>query len=468
MSRTSQFSNRTFDWVTISLFTGLVLIGWLMLYAAVYEKDVDPEIFNMRSIVGSQTIWIIISFVSFWLVTLIDWKLWNTFTYPLYGIALGLLFLVLIFGTEIKGARSWFRFAGLSFQPAEFAKLATTLALAAYLSYYKCDLRKIRSQLIALGIIALPIFLTLLQPDAGSALIFMSFGILLYREGLPNVYYHIVFGLACTFILTLMFNPLVTIAVAVFGIALIYLSQLNKKRLPLIVILALILLNIFLWSRLSPKIMVIADIVLLAGFSSFMWAQRQRQLVTLLMSSIALITAISFGTNYLFNNVLKKHQQDRINVWLKPQECDPRGALYNIVQSKIAIGSGGIAGKGYLKGTMAELDHVPEQTTDFIFSIIGEEQGFIGSFSIIIFFSLLIYRIIILGERAKNLFIRRYAYGLAGILFFHFFINIGMTMGICPVIGIPLPFLSKGGTSLFFFSIMIGILVKMDQSRLQE
>ncbi len=468
MSRTSQFNNRTFDWVTISLYSGLVLIGWLMLYAAVYEKDVDPQIFSMSSIVGSQTIWIIISFVSFWLITLIDWKLWNTFTYPLYGLALGLLFFVLIFGTEIKGAKSWFRFGALSFQPAEYAKLATALALAAYLSYYKCDLRKLKSQLIAVGIIALPIFLTLLQPDAGSALIFMSFGILLYREGLPIIYYYIAVGLIGTFILTLMYNPWTTIITACFIISLIYLIQLNKKRITLLLFLACLVANIVLWSKIPASYLLLGDIVLVLAFSVYMWTQRQRQLVTILVPALLLVASISFGTNYIFNNILKKHQQDRINVWLKPQECDPRGALYNIVQSKIAIGSGGVAGKGYLKGTMTELDHVPEQTTDFIFSIIGEEQGFIGSFSIIIFFSLLIYRIIILGERAKNLFIRRYAYGLAGILFFHFFINIGMTMGICPVIGIPLPFLSKGGTSLFFFSIMIGILVKMDQARLQE
>ena len=439
-----------------------------MLYAAVYEKGVDANIFSFGSIVGSQGIWIVISFVTFWLVTLFDWKLWNTFTYPLFGIAMALLILVLIFGTEIKGAKSWFRIAGFSFQPSEFAKLATTLALAAYLTYYKCDLRKIRSQFIVIGIISLPIFLTLLQPDAGSALIFTSFGILLYREGLPNVYYHIVFTLAATFIITLMFDPWVTIATAITGASLLYISQLARKANSLIVLLLLFIANILLWSRLPHYMIIAGDLVLLLIGSYLMWMQRQRQLVTLLIPAVLLVGLISFGTNYLFDNVLKKHQQDRINVWLKPGECDPRGALYNIVQSKTAIGSGGIVGKGYLKGTMSELDHVPEQTTDFIFSIIGEEQGFVGSFTIIVLFSLLIYRIIILGERAKNLFIRRYAYGLAGILFFHFFINIGMTMGICPVIGIPLPFLSKGGTALFFFSIMIGILVKMDKSRLQE
>jgi rod shape determining protein RodA len=185
------------------------------------------------------------------------------------------------------------------------------------------------------------------------------------------------------------------------------------------------------------------------------------------MPALILISGISVGTNYIFNNLLKPHQQDRINVWLKPSECDPRKSLYNIIQSKTAIGSGGLVGKGYLNGTMTELDHVPEQTTDFIFSIVGEEQGFVGVFSIIILFGVLIYRIIMIGEKAKNLYVRRYSYAIAGMLFFHVFINIGMTMGICPVIGIPLPFLSKGGTALLFFSIMIGILVKMEHSRFE-
>jgi rod shape determining protein RodA len=212
--------------------------------------------------------------------------------------------------------------------------------------------------------------------------------------------------------------------------------------------------------------LVIFDFVVLLASSYYMWAKRARQLVTILLPAIIIISSLSIATDYLFNNVLKPHQQDRINVWLKPSECDPRKSLYNIIQSKTAIGSGGIAGKGYLQGTMTELDHVPEQTTDFIFSIVGEEQGFLGVLSIILLFGILIYRIVTTGEKAKNLFIRRYAYAIAGILFFHVFINIGMTMGICPVIGIPLPFLSKGGTALLFFSIMIGILVKMEHSRL--
>lgn len=437
-----------------------------MLYAAVYEKGVDPGVFSPRSVVGSQTIWIIISLVAFWVVTNIDWKIWNTIAYPLYGLSLFLLIMVLFIGFEINGSKSWFRIGMFSFQPAEFSKLATTLALASYLSYYKCDLKKRRPQIIAISFLIAPFLLTILQPDAGSALIFLSFGIVLFREGLSSVYFHIAFTLALTFILTLIFNPLVMIAIAIASIGIIYILQLSKKREPVIILIAAIVLNIFLWNRLSPKILLGVDLIAILGASYFLWSNRLRQIVTILLPALAMVTAISFGTNYIFKNVLKKHQQDRINVWLKPQECDPRGALYNIRQSKTAIGSGGLYGKGYLNGTMTELDHVPEQTTDFIFSIIGEEQGYIGVFTIIFLFTFLIYRIIMIGEKARNPFIRRYAYGLAGILFFHFFINIGMTMGICPVVGIPLPFLSKGGTALLFFSIMIGILIKMDHARL--
>ena len=484
MSLQSQFNKNTYDWVTISLFLGLVIIGWLMLYAAVFEKGVDPQFFSMRSIVGSQTIWIIISIVVFWLISNIDWTLWNTLAYPLYGISIALLIGVLIFGVEIKGARSWFRFGSFSFQPSEFAKLTTALALAAYLSFYKSDLRKRKSQLIVLGIIGLPMILILLQPDAGSASIFLAFSILLYREGLSPVFYYIGFSLLLAFILTIMYGPLVVIPVFMFIAAAVFISQLYKKQNGTFILLGIVILNLVLWqlkgengnslifpslsmNQLKIGLVSLDTIALLAG-AYYLWTKRQRQLVTIFLSGIVVITLVSFGSNYFFKHVLKPHQQDRINVWLKPSECDPRGSLYNIIQSKTAIGSGGFVGKGYLNGTMAELNHVPEQTTDFIFSIVGEEQGFVGVATIIILFGLLIYRIVLIGERARNLFIRRYAYGLAGILFLHYFINIGMTMGICPVIGIPLPFLSKGGTALLFFSIMIGILVKMDHSRLKN
>jgi rod shape determining protein RodA len=474
------YKNR-FDWLTISIYACLVIVGWLMLYAAVYEDGVSFNPFSRESPLFTQTIWIILSFVAFWLVSNLDWKIWASIAYPIYGLAIVLLIAVILFGPEIKGARSWFRIAGFSFQPSEFAKLATALALSAYLSVYNCDLRKIKSRAIAFGIIILPMALIVIQGDPGSASIFLAFGFVLYREGLNSSFFIAAISLFLAFVLTIMFEPLIVIPLFIAAVGLVFLSQLRNKRTGIIIFLSAFALHILLWNfplesyeffeNISRKSILISllciDIVGISVASFYLWSKRSRQLVTILMPALILISGISVGTNYIFNNLLKPHQQDRINVWLKPSECDPRKSLYNIIQSKTAIGSGGLVGKGYLNGTMTELDHVPEQTTDFIFSIVGEEQGFLGVLSIILLFGVLIYRIIMIGEKAKNLYVRRYSYAIAGMLFFHVFINIGMTMGICPVIGIPLPFLSKGGTALLFFSIMIGILVKMEHSRFE-
>lgn len=465
MSTQSLPTNRTIDWVVVFLLLGLLATGWLMLYAAVYDSTTTVEIFSLKSTIGIQSLWLIIALLGFWLCLYIDWKFWNTFAFVFYAIALVLLLGVLIFGVEIKGARSWYRIASFSFQPSEFAKLATCLALASFLGNYKTDLRNIRTQLIAFGIMLAPALLILLQPDAGSALTFFSFMILLYREGLSNAYYQIGGSLILVFILTIMFGPYVCIATLIGFAFCFYLLQMNKKWFWYIGLGVILISLIYLWQIIPPLYIVIGLFLTFIGFSVYLWFNRFQSLVGVFLPAILFLSMISIGTNYFFEKVLKPHQQDRINVWLKPHECDPQGSLYNINQSKTAIGSGGIIGKGFLGGIMTEGNHVPEQTTDFIFSTLGEEQGFIGVFSVILLFFLLMYRIIVIGERAKNLFVRRYAYGIAGIIFLHFFVNIGMTMGLAPVIGIPLPFISKGGTSLFFFALMLGILVKMDMSR---
>ena len=480
MSKTAGAYNNPYDWLTIALYSCLVLIGWLMLNAAFYEDGMNSNPFSPSSPLFTQTLWVIISLLAFWLVSYIDWKIWKTIAYPVYGFAIFLLIAVIFFGAEIKGARSWFRIGSFSFQPSEFAKLATILALSSYISYYKCDLKKWKSRFIAFGIILIPLLLIIIQGDPGSATIFLALSVVLYREGLHSSFFIIAICIFLAFVLTIMFEPLIVIPLFIAATAFIYIGNLKHKRTSLIILTTLLLLHFFLWNfnfsnypifeTLNRKFLMIGilvlDSILIILASLFMWSKRARQLVTILLPAIIFVSSLSVGTDYIFNNILKPHQQDRINVWLKPSECDPRKSLYNIIQSKTAIGSGGLTGKGYLKGNMTELDHVPEQTTDFIFSIVGEEQGFFGVFSIILLFGVLIYKIVTIGEKAKNLFVRRYAYGVAGILFFHMFINIGMTMGICPVIGIPLPFLSKGGTALLFFSVMIGILVKMEHSRL--
>lgn len=480
MSKTAGVYNKPYDWLTIALYSCLVLIGWLMLRAALYEDGMTNNPFSPSSPMFTQTLWVVISFLAFWLVSYIDWKIWKTVAYPIYGIAIFLLIAVILFGPEIKGARSWFRIGGFSFQPSEFAKLATVLALAAYLSFYKCDLKKWKSRLIVAGIILIPLLLIIIQGDPGSATIFLALSVVLYREGLHSSFFIIAICIFLAFVLTIMYEPLIVIPLFMAAMAFVYIGNLRNKQTSLILLISLLIIHFFIWNfnfsnyeifeNLSRKYLMVGllvfDSILIAASSFYMWSKRARQLVTILLPAILFVSSLSVGTDYIFNNILKPHQQDRINVWLKPSECDPRKSLYNIIQSKTAIGSGGLTGKGYLKGNMTELDHVPEQTTDFIFSIVGEEQGFFGVFSIILLFGALIFKIVTIGEKAKNFFVRRYAYGVAGILFFHMFINIGMTMGICPVIGIPLPFLSKGGTALLFFSIMIGILVKMEHSRL--
>lgn len=461
-------NNRTLDWVTIFIFIGLVSVGWLMLYASTYESGTEINFFDLSTAIGSQTIWIIISFIAFWLCLYIDWKIWNTLAYPIYGITLLLLIIVLIFGVEIKGATSWIKLGSFGFQPSELAKFGTCLAISAYVSSYKTNLKTLVGQLSAFAIMLIPAALILLQPDAGSALIFFSFLIVLYREGLPAWYYQIGFSIVSVLIITIMFDPITCFLIICFISLLLYALQYQKQFLLFIILGVIEIALLYFKTSIPETFLIPAAISPVVLMSVILWRSRYQAIVSIVIPAIAILMLLSVGTNYMFEKVLKPHQQDRINVWLKPQESDPQGALYNIRQSKTAIGSGGFKGKGFLNGIMTEGNHVPEQTTDFIFSTLGEEQGFIGVASVIILYLLLIYRIQIIGEKARNMFVRLYAYCVLGILFFHFFINIGMTMGLAPVIGIPLPFISKGGTSLFVFSIMIGILVKMRMSRLPD
>lgn len=456
---------RPFDWITFSIYISLVIVGWLMVYASTVDQDAVRTFSGGFPLdLARQGIWVMVALIVFLVSYLIDAKFWVTFAYPVFGITLFLLVLVLIFGTTIKGATAWFQFAGFSLQPSEFAKIGAALALSAYLSHYKTDLRRFKYQAVAIGMITLPMLLILLQPDAGSALVFISLFILLFREGMPPGIYLVGFAALILFITALLFSFLQVVAgILVVSLA-VMLNSLNKIRY-LWVFNALLAASalVFLWiGLLVPAIWVYsaALVVLLA----FHWMERNERLVVGILPAILLSGAFAFSAQYLFNNVLKPHQQDRINVWLQPDKCDPRGSLYNVLQSKVAIGSGGLQGKGYLEGTMTKLNYVPEQSTDFIFSTIGEEQGFIGSLGVIILFVVLILRIIMIGERSSTRMYRHFAYAMAGYFFIHSFVNIGMTMGLVPIMGIPLPLISKGGSSLIAFSIMMGILLRMDHS----
>lgn len=458
-------TGKKIDLISVSLYFGLVLIGWLMILSVEADQinlSSISDIFS-NNIVRSQSIWIVISSIVFFVCAALDRKFWINLAYPLYVFGILLLLGVLIFGVEIKGAKSWYRIASFSLQPSELAKVFTNLALAAYLGSYSISLKQLRTQAISIGLFFLPMLAILLQPDAGSALVFFAFFIVLYREGFPANYLITGIITLILLILGLRFNALDIIALIAIAATVFLAFQQNKKNLWFLLLVFIIAIVYFLFNNEAIYYlygMLIAFLIMSLAFSS----KKGLRLPLVTLLAVVIASGVVFLADFSFDN-LKPHQKDRINVWLNPSECDPQGSLYNLNQSKLAIGSGGIKGKGIFQGDLTAGNHVPEQTTDFIFCTIGEEQGFIGSAGIIILFILLILRIIKLAERQKNSFSRVFAYGVACILFLHFFINVGMTMGLAPVIGIPLPFISKGGSSLLGFSMLMGILMNLDRHR---
>lgn len=456
---------RPFDWISFSIYISLVVIGWLMVYASGIEQELSADFdgFFPPGLLA-QGYWVLIALLVFGVSYLIDSKFWVTFAYPVFAFSLFLLLLVLVLGSTIKGSTSWFQLFGFSFQPSEIAKVGTGLALAAYLSHYKTDLSQFKYQVYALGIIAIPVFLIMLQPDAGSALVFSSLMIVLFREGMPAGIYIILLLAFGLFVTALLFS-FQQVLVGMLGLAaLVMLNSLSKPAYRWLFNALIILTVLSAWwlDFLVPAIWVLSAALVILLLKN--WMDRNGRLVVGIVPAIALSAVFTLSAQYVFNDVLKPHQQDRINVWLQPEKCDPRGSLYNLLQSKVAIGSGGLQGKGFLQGTMTKLNYVPEQSTDFIFSTIGEEQGFIGSVGIIVLFVVLIMRIMMIGERSTMRMYRHFAYAVAGYFFIHCFINIGMTMGLVPIVGIPLPLISKGGSSLIGFSMMMGILLRMDRS----
>ncbi len=468
MSRRDPSGFRNLDWMTLSLYLSLVGIGWLMIYTVGYTEQGYSDFFNLKTNAGKQTMFIGISLLIMFFCFIIDWKFWRTFAYPIYGLGLLALIGVLIFGIKIKGATSWYSIGSFTLQPSEFAKFATCLAVSAFMSTYNTNIREFKSLATVVGLFFVPMFLILLQPDAGSALVFLSFFILLYRAGLSPSLYIYGFSAATILILGLVFNPfpiisalcLVSIGVLIFNIK----KRRNGWLVGLLVLMIATVIGIYYG---YVKEVLIGNVLLFIGVAIYLYQLRKSQLIQQMTIFLILGSSIAYSANYTFNNFFEKHQQDRINVWLRPSLCDPQGALYNVLLSKMTIGSGGLQGKGFLQGTMTKLNYVPEQSTDFIFCTIGEEQGFIGSLGIIGLYLLLLVRIITLAERQRSDFSRHYAYGVAGILFVHFFINIGMTMGLMPIIGIPLPFISYGGSSILGFTLLMSVLIKLDSHRFE-
>lgn len=455
----------SFDWLTMAIYFSLIVIGSLMLYATDHKQG--AETFEMTASFSRQMVWVGVSLLAFFLVMVIDWKVWFTFAFPIFGLSLFLLLVVLLVGDEVKGAKAWISLFGFSFQPGEFAKLGTCLALSSYISSVRFSHQNLKTTMIAIGILVVPAFLILLQPDAGSAIVFGSFLIMLYRTGMTPAIYIFGFALILVFIFSLIYSPYVVMLALFIAGLLFFVYQFDDNRLIWLGgVLAATVAGVVLFSHGFKMISLIMLFSMLGVFMFYHMQRRKSQFSLLLMGSVILLSSFSFGSNYAFNKFLAPHQKDRINVWLQPEKTDPNGSRYNLIQSQVAIGSGGLQGKGFLNGTMTKLNYVPEQSTDFIFSTIGEEQGFLGSIGIVLLYTILLLRITQIGERSRHKFILHYAYGLAGILFFHYFINIGMTMGIMPIVGIPLPFISRGGSSLLIFSIMMAILLRMDMDRM--
>lgn len=453
------------DLISVSLYFGLVLVGWLMILSVEADQinlESLDSIFS-NSVVRSQSMWVVISAAAFFVCAALDRKFWLNLAYPMYAVGIVLLIGVLIFGVEIKGAKSWYRLASFTLQPSELAKVFTNLALAAYLGSFSISLKNIRSQAISIGLFVAPMLLILLQPDAGSALVFLSFFIVLYREGFPSNFLITGIVTMILLILGLRFEAYSIISIiCLFAICFLALQR-NRKYVWIFGIIAAIAAVYFFTT--SP---VVYTFYIAGGFFAILaginFAKKDFRLPLMSLAAALIASAVVFVADFSFEN-LKPHQKDRINVWLNPAECDPQGSLYNLNQSKLAIGSGGVMGKGIFRGDLTAGNHVPEQNTDFIFCTIGEEQGFVGTTGIILLFVLLILRLVSIAERQKTTFARVFGYGVASILFLHFFINIGMTMGLAPVIGIPLPFISKGGSSLLGFSMMMGILLNLDRHR---
>lgn len=463
----SRSGTQSIDWVTFSIMVSLIAIGWMMIYAVGYNEESKLDLAGfMKSTTGKQSIFIFVSVIIYGIVMVTDWKFWRVFAYAIYGIGILLLIGVLIFGTKVNGARAWFSFGGFLLQPAEFVKFGTCLAISSYLSSYSVNLKNNINKVYAVGLVMLPFLLINLQPDFGSSLVYLSFFILFYREGFAETPYLLALMFVALFIFSLIFLPIYVIIVMANIAALIVLynfkaSSIQKYLLFVLVLIAQYLLIIYNYTNYALILILIYNAIL--GVISYF--KGSKRIVTIIYIGFIVGSILSYSSNFVFNNILEPHQQDRINVWLQPEKCDPRGSLYNLLQAKMAIGSGGLVGKGFLQGNMTKLNYVPEQNTDFIFCTIGEEQGFLGTSAVIILYVALLLRIQFLAERQRSNFSKNYAYGVLGILFLHFFFNIGMTMGLLPVVGIPLPFISYGGSSLLGFTLLISVLLKLDSFR---
>ena len=408
----------------IAMYLIFVFLGWLSIYSATYSET-EFEIFDFSTKYGKQMIWILLSFVIIIFILAIDKKFYEQFSGIFYLISVLSLVGLFIFGNNINGATSWYSFGSFGIQPSEFAKAATALAIANYLNERNQDLRKLSNQLKAFGIIFLPALLITFQPYPGSALVYGSLILVLYQFGLPLYYLVIGFLALVLFVVTLYLGSIFTLIISavLISVMLIYLIYKNKKYFR------------HNWMRFA----------LIYFFTSF----------------------FIVSVDYVFNNVFEQRHRDRFNILLG-KDVDDQGIGYNTAQSVITIGSGGVSGKGFLQGDRTQGDFVPEQQTDYIFSTVGEEWGFLGSSLVVLLFMAFLIRLLFIADRQKSTFSKVYSYATVAIFFFHFTINIGMVIGLLPTIGIPLPFFSYGGSSLWGFTVLLFILIRLDADRIYE
>jgi len=448
----------------------MIFLGWLNIYAAVYNEE-RAGLLNMSQRYGKQFIWILASIFLAIVVVSVDNRFYSLFAWIIDCFVILLLLAVLIIGTERNGATSWFELGGFSLQPSEFAKFSTALALASYLSGGRHDLTRPEALIKSAAIIMLPAILIAIQPDMGSSLVFFALFLVLFREGMSIYIFVSGVLMVILFFLTLLLNHLVlTISLIVLAAVMVWLVT-RKVRIAAMGIGVfaiatglLYALDILFIKSLGIEIVTLIA-VLISGlpYAYYIFLKRAKPLLIIylfLVGSFLFVNSVDYG----FNHLLKSHQKERINIMLGFQS-DPHGKGYNVNQSIISIGSGGFAGKGYLNGTQTKYKFVPEQSTDFIFCTVGEEWGFLGSFTVIGLYMFLLLRLVFIAERQKALFSRIYGYGVISIFFIHFFINIGMAIGLVPVIGIPLPFFSYGGSSLWGFTILLFIFLRLDASR---
>jgi rod shape determining protein RodA len=419
--RTSHSVLGNLDWITVLIYFVLVALGWMNIYAVVYSPDNVVNIFSFEINSGKQLVWIGTGVILMIVLLVVDYKVYEHLAYPIYGAIILLLLFTLAVANPVAGSRSWLDLGGgIRLQPAELAKFATALAISKFLSQVSLRQQNMKDQMILAAITFLPAVIIIFQNETGSALVFGAFILAFFREGMS----------------------------------------------PLILIIGGSAAAIFILTLLVPKLYLLIGIAALMGLAMFLDYRLMRRFKTMI-ALFVLIIGMVFSVDYFVNNILQPHQQNRIKALINP-EADPLGYGWNVTQSKIAIGSGGLWGKGFLEGTQTKFDFVPEQSTDFIFCTIGEEHGWIGSTILIALFLLLMLRIVNIAERQKSVFGRTYGYCVVSVIFFHFVINVGMTIGLAPVVGIPLPFFSYGGSSLWSFTVLLFILLAIDANRNRE